>query len=150
MDLLAVPPARAPDLRAQDMIEQLKTVHSTTQQRLSAANSNYKTHADTRCRSLEFEVGDLVLAILTKDRFPAREYNKLSARKIGPVEILEKINPNAYRLKLPSHLHTSDVFNVKHLVPFVGENSRGDETPHDLRTNHFSPGEDDGDKIANV
>ena len=31
------------------------------------------------------------------------------------VEVLEKINPNAYRLRLPSHIHTADVFNVKHL-----------------------------------
>lgn len=55
--------------------------------------------------------------VLTKDRFIACEYNKLSARKIGPVEVLEKINPNAYRLKQPSHLRTFDVFNVKHLAP---------------------------------
>ena len=59
---------------------------------------------------------DFMLAILTKDRFPVGEYNKLVAPKVGPVEIVEKINPNAYQLKLPSHIKTSDVFNVKHLV----------------------------------
>lgn len=117
VDFLVSPSARTPDLHAEDMIDQLKAIHSTTQLRLSIVNSNYKTHADSRYRSLEFEVGDLVLAVLTKDRFPAHEDNKLSARKIGPVEVLEKINPNTYRLKLPSHIHTFDVFNVKHLVP---------------------------------
>jgi hypothetical protein len=37
-----------------------------------------------------------VWAILKKDRFPVGEYNKLAARKLGPIEIIEKINPNAY------------------------------------------------------
>lgn len=52
--------------------------------------------------------------------FPMREYSKLVARKIGPVEIIEKINPNAYWL-LPSHIKTSDVFDDKHLVPSIGD-----------------------------
>lgn len=68
-------------------------------------------------------MGGFVWAVLTKDRFSAHEYNKLSSRKIGHVEVIEKINPNAYKLKLPSHIHIKDVFNVKHLVPFVGNTS---------------------------
>ena len=59
------------------------------------------------------------------------EYNKLVARKIGPLEILEKINPNAYRLKLPSDMRTSNVFNVKHLVQYRGENSNPDSKLED-------------------
>ena len=42
---------------------------------------------------MEFEVGDFVWAVLTKDRYPVGEYNKLSAKKIGLVVIVEKINP---------------------------------------------------------
>nr|GEW81322.1 hypothetical protein [Tanacetum cinerariifolium] len=34
------------------------------------------------------------------------------------LEIMEKMNSNAYRLKLPSHIRRSDVFNVKHLLPY--------------------------------
>jgi hypothetical protein len=30
-----------------------------------------------------------VWVVLTKDRFPIGEYNKLAARKIGPVEIVK-------------------------------------------------------------
>lgn len=47
-----------------------------------------------------------VWTVLTKGHFSARDYNKLFARKIMPKEILEKIYPNAYRLKLPSHTPT--------------------------------------------
>ena len=56
---------------------------------------------------VDFEVGDFVWAILTKDRFPIGECNKLATRKIGPLEILDKINSNAYGLKLPNHIPTS-------------------------------------------
>ena len=83
-------------------------------------------------------------AVLTKVHFPTGEYNKLYAKKIGPLEVLEKINPNAYRLKLPSHLRTADVFNVKHLIPFTDDSS--DDA--DLRANPVQPGENDVDKIA--
>jgi hypothetical protein len=83
---------------------------------------------------------------LTRDRFPAHEYNKLAARKIGPLEITEKINQNAYRLQLPSHVHTSDVFNVKHLIPYSMDASSEDEMASDSRANLFHPGEDDAVK----
>ncbi|KAG7532368.1 Zinc finger CCHC-type [Arabidopsis thaliana x Arabidopsis arenosa] len=56
-------------------------------------------------------------------------FNKLKARKIGPLEILEKINNNAYRLHLPPHIRTADVFNVKHLVPYLaGDDAENSET----------------------
>ncbi|CAL2271520.1 unnamed protein product [Prunus armeniaca] len=103
--------------------------------------------ADKKRLFMEFNVGDFVWAILTKDRFPVVEYNKLTARKIGPMEILEKINPNAYRLKLPSHVRMSDVFNVKYLVPFHGSNS--DDNPNS-RANFCQPREYDAASLANT
>ena len=93
-------------------------------------------------------MGDFVWAVLTKDRFSVGDYNKLSARKIDPVEIIEKINSNAYHLKLPSHIKTTDVFNVKHLVPFRGDSSSGDEDELNSRPNSLQLGEDDVDRIA--
>lgn len=50
----------------------------------------------------------------------------LQVRTIGHVEIVEKISSNAYRLRLPSHVHTSDVFIVKHLIPYTGDSSNED------------------------
>jgi hypothetical protein len=83
--------------------------------------------------------------VLTKDRFPVGEYNKLAARKIGPIEVVKKINPNAYQLKLSSHIKTSDVFNIKHLVPFIKESSEEDTNS---RANSLQPGEDDANRDA--
>jgi hypothetical protein len=96
-----------------------------------------------------FYVGDFVWAVLTPDRFPIGEYNKLKERKIGPYEILQKINDNAYRLCLPSHLKTSDVFNVKHLSPCFADS---DDIAVNSRTSSFQLGVTDagGSKSNNV
>ncbi|GJZ48799.1 putative nucleotidyltransferase, ribonuclease H [Tanacetum coccineum] len=110
----------------QDFVEGLREVHKVVRDNLVRANSKYKQDADQKRRQVDFEAGDFVWAVLTKDRFPVGEYNKLSAKKIGPLEIVEKINSNAYRLKLPSHIRCSDVFNVKHLLPYHGDSSDDD------------------------
>ena len=55
-----------------------------------------KSSTDKKCRHVEYEVGDFVWAVLTKNRFSVSDYNKLSTKKIGTVEIVEKIHPNAY------------------------------------------------------
>ena len=63
------------------------------------------------------------------------DYNKLSVKKIGPVEIIEKINPNVYWLKLPSHIYIADVFNVKHLTHYLDDYSSGEDDAKNLRAN---------------
>ncbi|PWA56672.1 reverse transcriptase domain-containing protein [Artemisia annua] len=120
----------------------LHEVHKTVHDNLVRANSKYKQDADQKRRHVDFEVGDFVWAVLTKDRFSVGEYNKLSAKKIGPLEIVEKINSNAYRLKLPSHIRCSDVFNVKHLLPYHGDSD--DDLAVNSRANFVYPGGNDG------
>ena len=95
---------------------------------------------------MEFEVGHFAWVVLTKDIFSIGDYNKLVTKKIGPVEIMEKINPNAYRLKLPSYIRTSDVFNVKHMLPYYGDSSDDDVT--NSRVNFLCPGGNDVDEMA--
>lgn len=72
-------------------------------------------------------------------------YNKLAIRKIGLLEIVEKINPNAYQLKLPSHIKTSDVFNVKHIVPYTRDSL--DYNANSMM-NSLQPREDNVDKTT--
>ena len=107
------------------------------------SNEKYKRSADSKRRNVTFDEGDLVYAVLTKDRFPMGTYNKLKARKIGPVKILNRINENAYQLELPENVYTSDVFNVKHLVPYYGDEQSVEEELINSRTNFSQPGEDD-------
>ncbi|GER30607.1 gag-pol polyprotein [Striga asiatica] len=144
-DLISLPSFGFADRRATDVMSDFRRIHDEVRANLETTTAAYNQREDICRRHVEFDVGDFVWVVLTKDRFPAQEYNKLSARKIGRVEIIEKINPNAYRLRLPSHVRTSDVFNVKHLVPFYGDNST-DESGTDSRANPLQPGENDADE----
>ncbi|KAJ8630683.1 hypothetical protein MRB53_024006 [Persea americana] len=141
LDLASVPDLQRVPKKAEDLIVAIQEVHKNTQHNLLEAAAKYKHVADKKRRLVEFEVGDFVWAILTKDQFSVGEYNKLAARKIGPLEIIAKINSNDYRLKLPSHIRTLDVFNVKHLVPYHGDSSE-DETANS-RANSLPPGGSD-------
>jgi len=107
--------------KAKGLIAQIQEVHQMTTQKLQESTAKYKASADKK-RAIEFDGGDFACAVLTKDHFLVGEYNKL-AGKIGPIEIIEKINFNAYRLKHLSNIRTSNIFNVKHLVPFTGDSS---------------------------
>ncbi|KAL6519096.1 hypothetical protein OROGR_018416 [Orobanche gracilis] len=148
LDLLALPSKVRAHATAEDFVAQLQQVHQQAHSQLTSSTDKYEAHANQRRRAVEFKVDDFVWAILTKDRFPAHTYNKIAAKKIGPVEIVEKINSNAYRLQLPSHVETSDVFNVKHLVPFVGDSSSDDDVGSDSRANLLYPGGNDAGQVA--
>ena len=57
--------------RISELQEQVKA-------RLQQSNTNYKAKAYSKRREKNYEVGDLVLAYLRRDRFPKGEYNKRS------------------------------------------------------------------------
>lgn len=104
---------------ADDFIDNIHKVHTQVIANLESSSSKYKAASDSRRRRVLFEVGDQVWVFLTKDRMPAHAYNKLKAKKIGPLTVVERINDNAYRLQLPANINTSDVFNVRYLSRFV-------------------------------
>ena len=104
---------------ATTFVDSLHEIHQKAISNLESSSSKYKSAADSYRRSLVFEIGDFVWAYLTQDRIHAHAYNKLKARKIGPLEVVERIYDNAYRLRLPADVNTSDVFNVKYLSHFV-------------------------------
>ena len=57
----------------------------------------------------------------------------------GPFEVLERINDNAYRIKLPRDDGVSATFNVADLSPYLE-----DEHLDNFRVNSFQQEEDDG------
>ena len=84
-------------------------------ERLKAARDRQKSYADVRRKPLEFQVGDRVLLKVSPWKGVVRfeKRGKLNPRYIGPFEILERIGPVAYKLKLPEEL--SGVHNVFHV-----------------------------------
>jgi hypothetical protein len=140
LDLAPIPRVGRFSLKADEMAEHLRGIHEQVKLAIHENNTKYKARVDSHRRQVLFDVGDFVWAVLTRDRFPVGEYNKLKDRKIGPCEVLQKINDNAYRLRLPSHLRTSDVFNVKHLSPCFMDS---DDTTPNSRTSSFQPGATD-------
>ncbi|CAA7036099.1 unnamed protein product [Microthlaspi erraticum] len=123
VDLSTPPDKTRFHARACDTVEEFTALHQRVKENLEKSAEKYKAAVDVHRREVQLNVGDLVWAVLTKDRFPQGQYNKLKPRKVGPLEIIEKINSNAYRLRLPPHMHTADVFNIKHLVPYLPEDN---------------------------
>ena len=100
-----IPDLKRVNVKAEDLITQIQEIHIAVAKNVRETSAKYKQAADKKCRVVEFEISDFVWAVLTNDCFLVGEYNKLATRKIGPLEILEKINSNAYWLKLKSYAY---------------------------------------------
>ncbi|CAA7022315.1 unnamed protein product [Microthlaspi erraticum] len=98
LDLTTMPDPSRLHGQASDFVDALKATHEQVSTNLSHSAEKYKSRADSRRREVIFEPGDLVWVVLTKDCMPLHEYNKLRSRKIGPIQVVERINNNAYRL----------------------------------------------------
>nr|GEW25868.1 reverse transcriptase domain-containing protein [Tanacetum cinerariifolium] len=87
-------------------------------QSLQKALGTQKSYADNRQKPLEFSVGDKVLLKVSPRKGMVRfgKRSKLSPRYIGPFEIVERVGPVAYRLRLPRELvEVHDTFHVSNL-----------------------------------
>nr|GEZ48880.1 putative reverse transcriptase domain-containing protein [Tanacetum cinerariifolium] len=87
-------------------------------EKLKAARDRQKRYVDNRRKPLEFEVGNQVLLKVSpwKDVIHFRKKGKLAPRYVGPFEILKRIGPVAYRLRLPEELSSvHDTFHVSYL-----------------------------------
>ena len=87
-------------------------------ERMKTARDRQKSYADKRRKPLEFQVGDLVLLKVSPWKGMVRfgRCGKLNPCYIGPFEILARIGPVAYKLKLPQELqNVHDTFHVSNL-----------------------------------
>nr|GEY93852.1 putative reverse transcriptase domain-containing protein [Tanacetum cinerariifolium] len=104
-----------------------ETTDKTVQikERLKVARDRQKSYADKRRKPLEFSVGDKVLLKVSPRKVVVRfgKRSKLSPRYVGPFEIVERIGPVVYRLRLPQELvgvhDTFHVSNLKKCLPNV-------------------------------
>ncbi|GKD68723.1 hypothetical protein Tco_1322813, partial [Tanacetum coccineum] len=83
-----------------------------------------KSYADKRRKPLEFQVGDRVLLKVSLWKGVVRfgKKGKLAPRYVGPFEIVERVGPVAYGLKLPQELIcVHDTFHVSNLKKCLAE-----------------------------
>ncbi|GJR41343.1 hypothetical protein Tco_1217027 [Tanacetum coccineum] len=97
-----------------------------TKEKLKAARDRQKSYADNRRKPLEFEVGDRVMLKVSPWKGVIRfgKKVKLALRYVRPFEILERISPVAYRLRLPKELSgVHDTFQVSNLKKCLADAS---------------------------
>ncbi|KAD6454380.1 hypothetical protein E3N88_09086 [Mikania micrantha] len=101
-----------------ELIQETSDKITIIQSRLKAARDRQKSYADRRRKPLEFQVGDRVLLKVSPWKGVVRfgKKGKLAPRYVGPFEILDRIGPVAYKLKLPVELsNVHDTFHVSNL-----------------------------------
>jgi hypothetical protein len=112
---------------AEDKAQQLEQVHADLRATLEQAQRKYKEFADRR----RGETPNLAISskvwLLRRHDHRGRPSQKLDYRRDGPFEILEKINPVAYKLRLRANLKIHNVFHISLLVPY--EEDSIDEFP---------------------
>jgi hypothetical protein len=100
---------------AEEFFEDLKKVREIARKSLEKAATNMKKFADRkRGPTPSFQIGDKVM--LDASNYPSiRPSRKLSERRYGPFQIIEKVSDLNYRLKLPSTWKIHPVFHVDQL-----------------------------------
>ena len=92
-------------------------------------------------REFQLHIGDLALVKLQPYRqhsMVLRKNQKLVMRFFGPFEVMEKIGPFAYKLRLPDTTRIHPIFHISLLKKFEGTHSQ-QYIPLPLTTIEFGP-----------
>ena len=106
---------------ALEMVEQFSAERHQAQEALMLGQHFQKRAYDRGRLSVEFEEGELVLlnphslSLLKSEKGRGR---KLLMKYDGPFEIIRKISPVSYRLKMPASYGIHPVLNIAHLEKY--------------------------------
>ena len=115
---VALAPIAPKNPAAVNRAERMQAALRFARTHLLEAQQRQVKNADRHRRHAAFAVGDA--ALLSTEGLQLRNgSNKLCSRFIGPFEVVEVINANAYKLKLPPQLQAlHPTFNVDKLKPY--------------------------------
>ena len=106
----------------QATLEKVKVIRDN----LKIERDRQRSYEDYRRRDLQFEIGYLVFLKIPPWKGVLRfgRRGKLSLKFIGPYEIVSKVGPISYRLKLPLELsRIHDTFHVSMLRKYISDPS---------------------------
>jgi hypothetical protein len=99
----------------------MQSLHEHVKRQLHVSSAKYKEYIDLKTREVQFEVGDLVLVLLSKEIFLRGEYNKLKMKNIRTCKVLRKFLANAYERESLEDIGISHIFNVANLYLYKGD-----------------------------
>jgi len=102
-------------------LKEIQELHAKGRERIEKFNEHNKIQANKHRRDVQFKPGDLVWIHLRNERFLSKRRSKLLPRSNGPSEVLEKINPSAYKVDLLGEYGVSATFNVADLRLYLDE-----------------------------
>ena len=105
------------------MAEPVAKAVKAAKKSLEQAQQRAKAYADKGRREVDFTVGDKVLISTKNLKLKVRKDTKLLPKYVGPVTILKRIGPVAYKLELPPQWRIHDVFHASLLRRYI---ERGD------------------------
>ena len=104
---------------AREFVNKIHTAHASALENLIKAQARMTKHADDRRRTVDqLIVGGkcyLRLEGIELAQYTNRPCSKLNPLWYGPLEILDKISPVSYKIKLPARCRIHDVFHVDRL-----------------------------------
>ncbi|GJR23236.1 reverse transcriptase domain-containing protein [Tanacetum coccineum] len=109
-----------------ELVQEMTDKVVLIKEKLKTARDRQKSYVDNRHKPLEFEVGDRVILKVSpwKGVIHFWKKGKLAPRYVGPFEILERVGPVAYRLRLPEELSgVHDTFHVLNLKKCLADAS---------------------------
>lgn len=110
------------NVNGEDFARAINNLHEQVKLKLQDSSQRYKQKIDFKMKEVQFNIGDLVLTHLRKERFPKAKYNKLKWKKIEPCRILWNFSTNAYEMQLTPGIGISPIFNVAYLYPYIAAN----------------------------
>ena len=99
-----------------DLIQETEEKVKMIKERLKVAANRQKSYANLKRKDIQYEIGEKVFLKVSPWKKVMRfgENGKLSPRFIGPYEVIEKLDPVAYKLALP--LELEKIHNVFHVL----------------------------------
>ena len=97
-------------------LRKLKAVQDVVIKHLQEARDRHKAYADTKRREETFQIGDYVLLNARNLQIKGVASRKLSAKYVGPYEVIATHGNTAY--KLPASMKIHPVFHVSLLKKY--------------------------------